>query len=624
MVTRDKFVRMALVLGILLGGGQGSTAGQTVNVRSLLKEMADFENLAQKPHPFFKEAMASSYSRESHKGGEAWFHNNDAGQYIRKETNSGRTEYVVADLTGPGAITRFWSANPRMRNIARFYFDGEIEPRLAVPLAGLFTGNTAPFASDFSYISATGGNLYYPLPYQSSLKITVEENPNANEPVKPGERPKTLRLYYEIGYRTYPAGTQVETFDAQKAGTWRDVQDAVGRALYHPAPAPAPVASEWIRRRVTILPGDTFRLPAVVGEKAVFTWSARVSGTKDIGGKAYSRLVESGGDELDWLLDAEGLHLGGGVHTSGTTATTVTYSPAFSFPRTMAVDDTATMTAQVSYNGVPAGSGSFTYKLVGVESVTVQAGTFQNCLKLEVQLTQPGLDAQRFYLWLAPGVGEVKEDERPFGGGNGSELAGATIGGVQIPTPSSLMADYWPLAQGNTWVEQWGSPPNVYIETVTVEGTIVVGGKTFVRLEYADEEQDFLLSDAEGIHMGGSYKHGETITANPPLLIPNDLQVNQPVSQTSTMYRGTTAVGTLSATITWLGTETVIVPAGVFPYCRKIEKRLREPQATADKIITTWYAQGVGPVKEHEVGTDGGTDDAVLQSATVGGVHYPK
>ena len=274
-------LRTTLLMTALFLGPPGAVAAQTIDVKSLLKEMVDFENLAQRPEPFFKEAMASSYSRESLKGGDAWFDNNDVGQYVRVETHSGRKEYVLADLKGPGTVTRFWSANPENANLTRFYFDGETEARLVVPLAELFKGKTGPFGPDFSYISGTGGNLYFPIPYATSLKITVEENPNADEPVKPGERPKTLRLYYEIGYRTYPTGTVVKTFDVKEAGAWADVESQVARALYRPESAATPKGSEWISRRVTIPAGETFSLPTVLGEKAVFNWSARVLGTQE-------------------------------------------------------------------------------------------------------------------------------------------------------------------------------------------------------------------------------------------------------------------------------------------------------------------------------------------------------
>ncbi len=95
-------------------------SSRAITVETLLAEMVDLENLAVRPVPFFKQAQASSYSRESHKGGEAWFDNRDVGQYVRTEVTDGRKEHVLADLKGPGAVTRFWSANPDRENITRF------------------------------------------------------------------------------------------------------------------------------------------------------------------------------------------------------------------------------------------------------------------------------------------------------------------------------------------------------------------------------------------------------------------------------------------------------------------------------------------------------------------------
>lgn len=263
------FLPIAMIVGTLLLVAGDVVAADRISVRSLLQEMVDLENLAQRPEPFFKQAMASSYSRKSHEGGDAWFDNYDVGQYVRTETNDGRKEHVLADLKGPGTITRFWSANLTNVNVTRFYFDGEAHPRIEVPLAALFNGKTEPFGQDFSYISGTGGNFYYPIPYGSSLKITIEEK----------DRP--LRLYYEIGYRKYPAGTAVETFDPQKADSWQDVQIQVAHALYRPESVPLPEESQWISRCLTIPPGQTRSLPAVQGEKAVYRWSTSVLDTKE-------------------------------------------------------------------------------------------------------------------------------------------------------------------------------------------------------------------------------------------------------------------------------------------------------------------------------------------------------
>lgn len=272
MAIKENFSRslwLFLLTAAMLWGHTCAPAAAPIDMKYLLLEMADFKNFARRPEPFFKQATASSYSRESHKGGDAWFHNLDRGEYVRTETTDGRKEHVLADLAGPGTITRFWSANPTNTNVTRFYFDGEIQPRFVAPLKALFDGKTKPFGPVFSYISGTGGNLYYPMPYAESLKITIEE------------KDKPLSLYYEIGYRSYVSGTTVETFDPGKADSWEDVQTRVSRALSDPQPAQAPEGSEWIEKSVTIVPGETFTLPTVSGEKAVYTWSARVTGTQE-------------------------------------------------------------------------------------------------------------------------------------------------------------------------------------------------------------------------------------------------------------------------------------------------------------------------------------------------------
>lgn len=270
MKTRSsKSLRLTLIAAALPLGSAMAPASEAIGVEDLLLEMVDLENLARRPEPSFKKAMASSYSRESHKGGDAWFDNSDVGQYVRTETNAGRVEHVLADLKGPGAVARFWSANPMRANVARFYFDDESLPRIEVPLSELFGGKTRPFGPEFSYVSGTGGNLYYPLPYAESLKITVEEE---GSPV---------RLYYEIDYRTYASGTAVVTMDPEEAASWEDVQLRVARALTRPQSAPVPDASEWIVRTLTIPPGEARGLPPILGEQAVYAWSARVPDTRE-------------------------------------------------------------------------------------------------------------------------------------------------------------------------------------------------------------------------------------------------------------------------------------------------------------------------------------------------------
>ncbi len=270
-MKKTKFCLSAALLLVVFGlwPGCGGSSGPVIDVRSLLREMMDFENLSRLPDPFFKQAASTSYSRESHKGGEDWFHNLDRGEYVRTEKGTGRTEHVLLDAGGPGAVTRFWTANPTNPHMTRFYFDGEETPRIAVPFKELFNGETAPFEPVFSYTSGTGGNLYYPLPYSKSLKITIEE------------KEKPLSLYYEIGYRTYPPGTDVKSFRPEEAETWEDIQKEVAMILTDPESAPVPDGEERISREADIAPGEVFTLPALSGEKAVYEWSVEIKDLRE-------------------------------------------------------------------------------------------------------------------------------------------------------------------------------------------------------------------------------------------------------------------------------------------------------------------------------------------------------
>lgn len=243
--------------------------GQVVTVSSLLSEMTDLKKLSELPDPWFRQAQASSYDRKSHAGGEDWFANYDVGQYVRKEVIEGRQEQVLADLTGPGTISRFWSANPDNTSPVRFYFDGEQKPGLVVPLNELFSGSHFLFGPEYSYISGTGGNLYFPIPYARSLKITIED-PKAN-----------LRLYYEIGYRTYDGNTKVETFNPAKTVSWQDQKIQTALRLTQPQGITPPKDAKWQSIALTIPAGESRRLPEITGENAVFSFSACLRNTRE-------------------------------------------------------------------------------------------------------------------------------------------------------------------------------------------------------------------------------------------------------------------------------------------------------------------------------------------------------
>ena len=85
-----------------------------VTFARLLSEMVDLGGLCEFPDPPFVTRQFSSYARASKTpdNPNAWFANGDRGKYLRTEKTNGRTEYVMMDAKGPGAVVRLWSANP--------------------------------------------------------------------------------------------------------------------------------------------------------------------------------------------------------------------------------------------------------------------------------------------------------------------------------------------------------------------------------------------------------------------------------------------------------------------------------------------------------------------------------
>lgn len=188
-----------------------------IDVNSLLREMTDLSALARRPKHPYKALQASSYDRKSVAPDKPdWFANDDWGQYIRDEVNGGRKEHVMADITGPGTITRLWSANPS--GTIRFYFDGSNTPGIEANMADLFAGKVPPFNAPFGYGVAHGHDVYFPIPFAKGLKVTVDDNP-----------PGADHLYYHVGYRVYEPGIKVKTFRAEDVRP--DVEKEVAKGL---------------------------------------------------------------------------------------------------------------------------------------------------------------------------------------------------------------------------------------------------------------------------------------------------------------------------------------------------------------------------------------------------------
>ena len=229
---RTPFMLVLLCAGVFLCAGVCAGAERTVTLESLLEEMIDRARYARLPEPPYTLKQASSYDRRSKTPADpaGWFANQDWSHFLRSEKKDGRTEWVMMDAAGPGCVVRFWVGGPVPKGMLRFYLDGADEPALAGKVSELFTGR-GPVPPPLSAERARGWNLYLPIPYAKHCKITYD-GPNFFQ-----TRNGADRIWYNINYRTYAAGTKVQAFSPARFDAARDVLARVQKTLLAPSQA---------------------------------------------------------------------------------------------------------------------------------------------------------------------------------------------------------------------------------------------------------------------------------------------------------------------------------------------------------------------------------------------------
>ena len=257
-----------------------------VNISSLLNEMIDRAALATWPVPGYTLKESSSHDRRKTDPSNpvTWHSNADHEQFIRTETNEGRQEWVIMEDQGAGAITRFWTPLQKSKaaQIIRFYLDGATKPSLSVNYLELLSGKglaRPPFAfvswdqhdlvdelkpeNDSDKVRAgvswgVGSDLYLPIPFAKSCKITLDSVP----------------FYYVINYRIYDPGTMVKTFSMDDLDAAKSVMTRVGETLLaHPDPVSGAVMTT---REGTPAPDESVEIELPKGPGAVRSVQVRI------------------------------------------------------------------------------------------------------------------------------------------------------------------------------------------------------------------------------------------------------------------------------------------------------------------------------------------------------------
>ncbi|MEI6644559.1 MAG: glycoside hydrolase family 172 protein [bacterium] len=250
--------RISVVVSLtLLGALTLHGAESAITLKTLLADMTNRDALARWPQPAYTCKQASSYDRrQTIPNGDRWHANIDYKQFIRIEENEGRQEWVLMEHDGPGAVVRFWIPLERKNCLVRFYFDGSSTPAIAVKLHELLAGRgfvkppLAFIASDEAATTGLGGDLYLPIPFAKSCKITLDEIP----------------YFFIVGYRAYETGTKVETFTM---ANFEMAADALKRNAELLQSLGNAVSGQETRREGEIQPGAALSLDLPAGENAV-------------------------------------------------------------------------------------------------------------------------------------------------------------------------------------------------------------------------------------------------------------------------------------------------------------------------------------------------------------------
>jgi hypothetical protein len=209
---------------------------QAITTEDLFKEMIDMVGLTYFPDPPYRTVQFSSFDhRSTLPGGPDWFANSDGfggepipnfEQVIQEPGEDGIGEYLIADVKGPGAIVRLWTA--AINGQIKLFLDDQIDPLYDGPAQDFFQKTYEYFPEienlDKERLEKTlyqRDASYTPIPFASRMRLVWTGNL------------KEIH-FYQLGIRLYPKDTPIQSFSPQDLITYKDSINKAIDVLFNP------------------------------------------------------------------------------------------------------------------------------------------------------------------------------------------------------------------------------------------------------------------------------------------------------------------------------------------------------------------------------------------------------
>jgi hypothetical protein len=234
--------------------------------------MTDLTGLAEFPYPTYRTVQFSSYDRRSvQPEGSEWFANSDGfgGEpvpgfeaVLSEPGEDGIGQYLIADVQGPGALVRTWTA--AIEGTVQLWLDGQSEP--------VFDGSADDFFHRYLDAYEQSANLdrdllertlyqrdavYAPMPFARGMRLVWTGN---LEQVH----------FYQLEVRKYVPGKRVQSFSPEDLDTYSEPINRVMSVLADPdASLPPTSGGDPVPIAIEIAPGESGEALVLEGPAAV-------------------------------------------------------------------------------------------------------------------------------------------------------------------------------------------------------------------------------------------------------------------------------------------------------------------------------------------------------------------